>query len=157
VGEHPFRAVWRTRDVTTFAESLAPDVVLHSPILTTPFRGREEAIELYEVLIAELKDVEITDELVSDSGHAFFWTAGVGGRRIEGNDLLRTNEQGLIGEAHIFIRPLVDIAAFAAAVGPPLAARRGRLQAAAVWVLSLFLKLMLAPVDILSPRLIKSR
>ena len=46
----PFGEGWRTRDLDRWIDALAPDVVLHSPLLTTPFQGREVARELYGVL-----------------------------------------------------------------------------------------------------------
>jgi hypothetical protein len=75
---HPYRAAWQTRDVYTWGQELAPDVVLYSPILTTPFRGREAAIELFGVLFEKLGALEITDELVDGDTHAFFWHVQVG-------------------------------------------------------------------------------
>jgi hypothetical protein len=40
---HPFRAFWETGDLGAWIDALEPDVELQSPVLTTPFRGREEA------------------------------------------------------------------------------------------------------------------
>jgi hypothetical protein len=139
--------------VDAWAAALAPDVVLHSPVMTTPFRGREAAAELYDVLFKAFGRVELTDEFAAGDTHAFFWRGELDGHSIEGADLLRANERGEIYDVTVLIRPLVDIARFAGAVGPPLARRRGRLQALALTLLTLPLRGLLAVADVVAPRL----
>jgi hypothetical protein len=155
VDEHPYRTAWRTRDLHAWGEALAADVVLHSPVFTSPFRGHDEAIELFGVLFDSLGAIDITDELAAGDSHVFFWRSEVGGRELEGVDLLRSNPQGKIAEITVMIRPLVGIAAFAGAVGPPLAGKRGAGRAALLRVLTPPLKAMLALVDIVASRLVQ--
>jgi len=155
VDDHPFRTAWRTRDLDAWIEALSPAVVLHSPIVRTPFRGRSAARELFAVLFETLGEVEITGELTDADSHAFFWRANVTGRVIEGVDLLRYDEQGKIAEIRVSIRPLVDIAVFAAAIGPPLAARRNPVRGALARLLMLPLKGILTVADTVASRLIK--
>jgi hypothetical protein len=153
VDDHPFRAAWRTRDLDAWAGALAPDVELYSPVIKSPFRGRDAAIELYGVLFQALGDLDITDEFSGGDTHAFFWHADVGGRRIEGADLLRHDAQGRITEVRVLIRPLVGIGTFAGAAGPPLAAKRGRIRALLLRILTLPLMAILAAVDAVASRL----
>jgi hypothetical protein len=155
VDDHPFRAAWRTRELDTWIEALSQEVVLHSPVVRTPFRGRAAATELYGVLFEIFGEVVITGELADADSHAFFWQASIGGRVIEGADLLRYDEQGKIAEVRVLIRPLVDIATFAAAIGPPLAARRSPVRGALVRLLMLPLKGLLSIADIVASRLIE--
>jgi ketosteroid isomerase-like protein len=150
---HPFRAAWETRDIAAWSAALAPDVVLHSPIISTPFRGRDAVRELYEVLFGALGDVDITDEFAAGDTHAFFWHADLGGRDIEGADLLRMNADGKVAEVRVLIRPLVGLASFAGGVGPPLAARRGRMRAFLLRVLTVPLRAMMAIADAIASRL----
>jgi hypothetical protein len=157
VDAHPFRAAWLTRDLDAWADHLAPDVVLHSPVITAPFRGREAAIELYGVLFEAFGEVDITDELAAGETHAFFWRGDLGGRRIEGADLIRLDGQGKISEVRVLIRPLVDIGTFARAVGPRLAGRRGAIRAFALRLLALPLGAILAVADFVASRLIVRR
>src|SRR5947209_7220719 len=97
-GVHPYRVAWQTRDLDAWAAALAPDVTMHSPVISSPFRGREAAIELFEVLFAKFGDFEIGHELAGDGVDAFFWHGVLGDRRIQGVDLIRTNERGEIAE-----------------------------------------------------------
>jgi hypothetical protein len=150
---HPFRAAWLARDVDAWGEALAADVVLYSPVISSPFRGQEAVIEVYSVLFAALGPVDITDEFAAGDAHAFFWLADIGGRRVEGADLFRTDADGKISEARVLIRPLVDIATFAAAVGPPLAAKRSRARAVVLRMLTLPLRAILLVADRLAARL----
>ncbi len=155
VDDHPFRTAWHTRELDAWIEALSQDVVLHSPVVRTPFRGRAAATELYGVLFETFGEVVITGELTDADSHAFFWQANVAGRVIEGADLLRYDAQGKIVEVRVLIRPLVDIATFAAAVGPPLAARRSAARGALVRLLMLPLKGILSVADLVASRLIE--
>ncbi len=155
VDDHPFRAAWRTRDLDAWIDALSAEVVLHSPVVRTPFRGRSAARELYGVLFETLGEMEITSEFATADAHAFFWRADVAGRFIDGADLLRYDEQAKITEIRVLIRPLVNIAVFAAAVGPPLAGRRSPTRGALVRLLTLPLKGILTTADVVSSRLIR--
>jgi hypothetical protein len=155
VNDHPFRTAWRTRDLDAWIEALSPEIVLHSPVVRTPFRGRSAATQLFSVLFETFGEVEITSELTDTDSHAFFWRADVAGRVIEGTDLLRYDEQGKIAEIRVLIRPLVDIAVFASAIGPPLAARQSPVRGALVRLLMLPLQGILSVSDTVASRLIK--
>ena len=155
--DHPFRTAWRTRDLDAWIEALSPEIVLHSPVVRRPFRGRSAATELFGVLFETFGEMEITSEFAGADAHAFFWRANLGGRVIEGADLLRYDEQGKIAEIRVLIRPLVDIAVFASAIGPPLAARRSPVRGALIRLLTLPLKGILTVADIMASRLIELR
>lgn len=73
----------------------------------------------------------------------------------QGRDLLRYDAQGKIAEIRVLIPPLVDIATFAAAIGPPLAAMRSPARGALVGLLTLPLKGILSVADIVASRLIE--
>jgi hypothetical protein len=149
---HPFRAAWQTRDLDAWSATFSPEIVLHSPIIQAPFEGKEAATELYGVLFEALGEVEITDEFTEGDSHAFFWRAAVGRRTIEGADLIRFDAEGMIDEVRVLIRPLANIATFAAAAGPPLAAKRARWRGWLLRLLTAPLRAIFAAVDFLAPR-----
>jgi hypothetical protein len=155
VDDHPFRAAWRTRDLDAWIDALSPGIVLHSPAVRTPFRGRPAARELYGVLFDTLREVEITGEFGDGDSHAFFWRTNIAGRVIEGVDRLHYDERGKITQITVLIRPLVAIATFVAAIGPPLAAKQSPARGALVRLLTLPLGGILSVVDIVSSRLVK--
>jgi hypothetical protein len=154
---HPFRAFWESGDLEVWIDALAPDVVLHSPLITAPFRGRQTAAELYGVLFDRLDNVEVVDEFSTGTSYVCFWRADVGGRRIEGADFIRSNAEGKIAEVRVLIRPLISITAFARDIGPPLAAKQGRLRAVLVGLLNLPLRLVAVLTDLVAPRLVLRR
>jgi hypothetical protein len=157
ISTHPYRAAWEKRDLDAWLDALAADVVLWSPILRTPFRGQVAAAELFDILFSAFGDVRITHEFASDDVSAFFWRADINGRVIEGTDLIKNNEEGKISEIRVLIRPLIDIATFAAAVGPPLARRRGRVRGLVARLLSAPLRPLLAAIDYMASRLSQRR
>jgi hypothetical protein len=157
--EHPFRAAWRTRDLEAWIAALSPEIALYSPVVRTPFRGRAAARELFAVLFEAFGALEITGELAGADAqtHAFFWRAEVSGRLVEGADLLRYDGEGQIAEIRVLIRPLLGVAAFASAIGPPLAARRSAARGAFVRSLTLPLEGLLVVADVVASRLIGLR
>ena len=153
--EHPYRAAWRTRDLDAWADALASDVELHSPIITPTFKGRDAAVELFSVLFKEFGRLEITDEFAEGDSQAFFWRGDLGRRTIEGVDLIRLDADGKIVEVRVSIRPLLNIAIFASAIGPPLAAKQGRWRALLVRILNLPLRGVLVATEAVAPKLVQ--
>jgi hypothetical protein len=154
---HPFRTFWETGDLGAWIDACDPDVELQSPLITAPFQGRESAAELYGVLMETLDDFEISGEWSAGDSYVCFWHAGIGDRRIEGADFIRSNSQGKISEVKVLIRPLVSLAAFGSAVGPPLAAKQSRIRAILARLLNFPLTLLLTLTDIVAPRLVIRR
>jgi len=120
----------REHDYTTIADVLAPDVVINSPITGTfHFRGRENAMAVLKIVSDSLTDLEHYELVGSDDVWAQRFRARARGRELEGIDLLRYDDTGRLREMTVFVRPLPGLAAFAAAVGPPVGRRCGRLTA----------------------------
>ena len=153
----PFASAWEQRDPGILAEALADDVVLHSPLVSSPFEGKEAAVELYGVLFDRLGAVEITEQLGEGDTRAYFWRAEAGGRSIDGSDLIRYGADGRISEVFVSIRPLRSLAVFASAVGPALAAKRGRANTVLTRLLVAPLGAFFALADALSARLVLRR
>jgi hypothetical protein len=129
--DHPLRAAMETRDLALLAEHLHPDVVLHSPVLSVPFEGREKVLELYDVLFAVLGEVTYRED-VPDDPRVLVWQTHMGGVPLDGVDLVTYDDAGQVTEITVHLRPLTGIAAFLDATGPALAARRSRSRAVLV-------------------------
>jgi hypothetical protein len=112
------------RDATAVRAAFSPDVVLHSPIITTPFRGRDEVGDLFEVVLEVLGPISYLAEVPGDP-HVLSFRTDVKGIELEGVDLLQLDEAGLIKEITVLLRPFPGVAAFLKATGPKLARRRG--------------------------------
>ena len=120
----PFELLWQTRDLDAWVASLADDIVLHSPILTSPFVGREVARQLYGALLEALTDVVITERFSGPTGEVFVWNARSAGRRVDGLDVVRLDPAGRVAEITVMMRPFPGIAAFVAGAAEPMARRR---------------------------------
>jgi hypothetical protein len=128
-----FRAAVEARDLEAMMAELAPDVVIHSPISRyVRFEGKPRARELFADVLEVFEDIRYLDEVHGDGVVVYFLQARVGRREFEEVALLRFAADGLVREMRIFIRPMPGLAAVAAALGPRLARRRGRLRAALV-------------------------
>jgi len=113
-----FRAAVESADIEAARALLADDIVFHSPATFHPFVGRETVGRLLEIVAATFEDFRYTDELEAPGGlHALIFRAGIGGREIEGLDLLRLDEDGLIADFTVMLRPISGLLPFAQAIG----------------------------------------
>ena len=114
-----YRAAVERRELDAVGELLAPEIVFHSPVTFHPFIGRETVRRLLGEVIQVFEDFRFTDELEMDGAHALIFRAGVSGagREIEGIDLLRFDEDGLIADFTVMLRPMSALVPFAQAMG----------------------------------------
>jgi hypothetical protein len=120
MGHEAFRAAVEAKDLAAMVDALSPDVVFHSPITFKPFEGKDAVGTLLGVVAATFEDFRYTDELDADGVKALVFEARVGDREVQGLDLLRFDEQGLIADFTVMVRPLSAAMALAEAVGKGL-------------------------------------
>lgn len=109
---HPFRLAAEQKDLEAAKAALREDVVLHSPILFRGFEGREIVVQVLTHVIATLEDFRYTDEVAGDGTVFLRFKARVGDRELEGIDFLELDEDGLVRELTVFMRPLSALTAF---------------------------------------------
>lgn len=109
---HPFRLAAEAKDLEAAKATLREDVVLHSPILFRGFEGREVVIGVLTHVTATLEDFRYTDELADERTVVLRFKARVGDRELEGIDFLELDEQGLVRELTVFMRPMSALKAF---------------------------------------------
>ena len=117
-----FRAAVEGNDLDAASELFAQDIVFHSPVTFHPFVGRETVSRLLALVAATFEDFRYTDELHTDDAHALIFRASVAGRELEGIDLLRFDEQGLIADFTVMVRPMSGLVPFAQAMGEKVTA-----------------------------------
>jgi hypothetical protein len=114
------------RNLEEIAAAFAEDAVLYSPVTFQPFEGRAAIRRLLGILLEVFQDFHYTDELESEDGtKALIFRARVGDREIQGLDLIRLAESGLIRELTVMVRPRSALEALLGAVGTRLAAAAG--------------------------------
>jgi ketosteroid isomerase-like protein len=112
-----FRDAVERLDIEAARELLAPDIVFHSPVTFHPFVGRDTVMALLSLVAQTFEDFRYTDELTVDGAHALIFRASVAGKELEGIDLLRFDDQGLIVDFTVMLRPLSGLIPFAQAMG----------------------------------------
>ena len=112
-----FRAAVESGDIGAVTELLAADIVFHSPVTFHPFVGRDTVVGLLEQVAQVFEDFRYTDELQAGDAHALIFRANVGDREVEGIDLLRFDEQELICDFTVMLRPLSGLIPFAQEMG----------------------------------------
>jgi SnoaL-like domain len=117
-----FRAAVERMDIDAAQELFADDIVFHSPATFHPFVGRETVTRLLGLVAETFEDFRYTDELETGAAHALIFRASIAGREIEGIDLLRLDDDGLIADFTVMLRPLSGLVPFAQAMGEKAAA-----------------------------------
>ncbi len=122
---HAWHEVVRTRDVRALDALLAENAVFHSPVVHTPQVGKALTSQYlraamhvffnetfrYVREIADGQQAMLEFEVVMDGVH------------VNGIDVIHWNEQGLIDDFKVFIRPLKGIQAVHARMAAMLQAR----------------------------------
>ena len=112
MASHPFRLAVEAKDLEAAEATLREDVVLHSPILFRGFQGREIVIGVLTHVAATLEDFRYTDELAGEGTVMLRFKARVGDRELEGIDFLELDDDGLVRELTVFMRPMSALTAF---------------------------------------------
>lgn len=112
-----FRAAVESKDIDAASELFAEDIVFHSPATFHPFIGRDTVTRLLTIVADTFEDFRYTDEFGDGAVHALIFRAAIGGREIEGLDLLRVDEDGLIEDFTVMLRPISGLLPFAQAMG----------------------------------------
>jgi hypothetical protein len=105
---HPFRTAIEARDIEAAVAVLADDVVFRSPIVYKPYTGKHVAATVLEAVSRILEDFVYDTELASADGrdHALVFHARVGDRQLQGCDFLHLDEDGLVDQLTVMVRPL---------------------------------------------------
>jgi len=115
-----FERAVEARDLDSLVAALAPDIVFRSPVVYRPYEGREVVAKLLEAVMEVFDDFEYVQRFEADGAEALIFRARVGDRTLDGLDLLRFDEDGLVSELTVMVRPMSGTQALAAAMGQQL-------------------------------------
>ena len=124
--KHPFRKAVEERDEAAIQSMLADDVVFTSPVAFKPYVGKPLTAAILRGVLRVFEDFHYVREIHDGNGrdHAFVFETTVSGRKITGCDFLHFNDQGLIDDFMVMVRPLSGATALSEAMG----AQFGRIQ-----------------------------
>ena len=116
---HPFRRAVEARDEAAIAALLADDVVFTSPVAFKPYPGKQITSAILRGVLCVFEDFRYIREIADGNGrdHALIFETTVAGKRITGCDFLHTNDDGLIDDFMVMVRPLTGAQALAEAMG----------------------------------------
>jgi len=110
---HAFRRAAEAKDFDLMRETLAEDVVLHSPILFKGFEGREMTLIVLSNVIEVFEDFRYLDEVHGDGTVVLRFAAKVDDKfEIEGIDYLTVDADGRVTDLTVFLRPQKAVQAF---------------------------------------------
>jgi ketosteroid isomerase-like protein len=120
-----FRKAIESRDLDGLVALFTDDVVFRSPVVHAPYQGREQAKVLLAAVAQVFEDFRYTREMGAPGAadHALVFRARVGDRELEGCDFIHVNDEGLIDEVYVMVRPATGLMALAEAMKRQLDAR----------------------------------
>ena len=107
-------------DLDAVEALLAENVVFTSPVVFKPYPGRAITAAILRAVSQVFEDFRYDRELTGGENgrdHALVFTARVGERELSGCDFIHVDEDGLIDELTVMVRPLSGAQALAAAMG----------------------------------------
>jgi hypothetical protein len=114
-----FREAVEAQDMDAVEALLAKDVVFTSPVVFKPYPGKAITAAILHGVARVFEDFRYVREIGDPDGSdsALMFAARVGDRELTGCDFIHVNEEGLIDELTVMIRPLSGAQALQAAMG----------------------------------------
>ncbi|GLY83897.1 nuclear transport factor 2 family protein [Actinoallomurus iriomotensis] len=116
---HPFRQAVEARDLAAIEPLFAENAVFNSPVAHRPYTGRAITAAIVRGAARVFEDFRYVREITGADGrdHALVFRATVNGREVHGCDFLHLDDDGLIDEMTVMVRPLSGLNALAEAMG----------------------------------------
>lgn len=126
---HPFRKAVEDRDEVAIQALLADNVVFTSPVAFKPYVGKPITAAILRGVLRIFEDFRYVREIAGADGrdHALVFETVVSGKKINGCDFLHVDENGLIDDFMVMVRPLG-----ATVLSEAMSAQFERIQAEAV-------------------------
>ncbi len=113
-----FRKAVEAQDLDAVEALLAENVVFTSPVVFKPYPGKAITAAILRGVVRVFEDFRYVREINDTGGrdHALVFTARVGDREIQGCDFIHVDDDGLIDEFTVMVRPLSAAQALQAAM-----------------------------------------
>jgi SnoaL-like domain len=105
---HPFRKAVEERDEAAIEALLAENVVFTSPVVFKPYPGKAITAAILRGVLRVFEDFRYVREISGPDGrdHALVFVATVNGKQVNGCDFLHFDDDGLIDDFMVMVRPL---------------------------------------------------
>lgn len=119
---HPFRKAVEERDEKAIRAMLADTVVFTSPVAFKPYVGKPITTAILRGVLRVFENFRYVREIGDAGGreHALVFETGIAGApgvTVTGCDFLRFNDDGLIDDFMVMVRPLSGATALSEAMG----------------------------------------
>lgn len=112
-----FRQAVESGDPARVEALLADDVVFRSPAVHRPYEGKQATAVILRAVTRVFEDFHYTRVVEGPRDQVLVFEARVGDRQVEGADFLHLDEDGLIDDFRVMIRPLSGLQAVVEAMG----------------------------------------
>jgi hypothetical protein len=114
-----FREAIESWDLDAAEKLLADDVVFTSPVAFKPYPGKAITAAILRGVSRVFTDFRYQREIVDGNQSALIFEANIGdsGIAVQGCDFITVNDDGLISELTVMVRPLKGAQALADAMG----------------------------------------
>ncbi|MDO5676115.1 MAG: hypothetical protein Q4G35_01270 [Propionibacteriaceae bacterium] len=119
-----WEAADRRQDLALMKAQLAPGVQLISPLTDQfTFNGPDEVMAVFESAFVLLRDIVVHKVTGAEQDWVLWGTNTLRGKNLEEVQWLHLDDDGLIDQITLFIRPVAAAAELLAHIGPPMAKR----------------------------------
>ena len=108
---HAFTAAMQRKDLDAMLSHMAEDVILKTPLVAEPFKGKSALRPVVEALLGVVDAFDFREIMQGSEHVSAFFGIRVGPTELDGVDYWRLNEAGLIQEMTVLWRPLPAVAA----------------------------------------------
>lgn len=109
------------RDPSLLPGMIARDAVFHSPAVHTPQEGRDTVVAYLSAAFVVLgPELRYTDTWQRENDAVLHFHTVIDGKQVEGIDMIRWDEAGMITEFTVMIRPFQALEATIAAMAKQL-------------------------------------
>ena len=108
-----FREAVEEGDSDRVLATLADDITFNNPVTFYPFQGRDALAFVVPKLLEVWQDLRYIAELHGDELVGLVFDARAGTRDVRGIDVLHFDDDGLIDEITVMVRPLTGLQALA--------------------------------------------
>jgi hypothetical protein len=115
-----FRTAIESKDPATISAALSPEVTFRSPAVHRPYVGRDTVMVILGAVLQVFEEFGYVAHLVDGDEEVLRFRARVGEREVDGVDIVRYGDDGLVEELSVMIRPLSALEAVRQAMAAQL-------------------------------------
>ncbi len=120
-----WHAMIASRDLSALPDIIHPEAVFRSPVAHTPYHGCEALVLALSTVINVFEGFTYTREFATEDGMdvVLEFSANVGGKQLKGADFIKFDDDGLIVEFEVMIRPASGLMALGEEMGKRVGAK----------------------------------